>query len=462
MGLLETIMGLLPEVKAPDQKNLDFGTKFKWTLIILVAYYLLSLIPLNGLGGNALQQFTFFSTILGASFGSLITLGIGPIVTASIILQLLNGSGIIDFNLQTEEGKKRFQGWQKLLSIFFIVFEGIIFVASGGLSPSAGVSPAWIMIQLMIGGYLIMIMDEVVSKWGFGSGLSLFIAAGVSKELMIRLLSPLSQGGALAWPFGTEAPVGAVFAVVYAITSQTITDFLRQLVAIVMTFVVFAIAVYAMAMKVEIPLSFGRARGYGVRWPLNFMYTSNIPVILIAALIANIQLAGQLLAQRGITWIGQFSGGQPVSGLATWLYPVHIIDAVITGTLTWVSVAQALVYMLIFALGSMVFAVFWVQSSGMDAKSLAKQIMDSGLQVPGFRRDPRVMERLLERYVMPLAVMGGLAIGVIAALADLSGALGSGTGILLSVMIVYQLYQEIAKQHQMDMHPLMKKFVEGS
>ncbi|MEM4756302.1 MAG: preprotein translocase subunit SecY, partial [Candidatus Woesearchaeota archaeon] len=186
MSLLDTILNNLPEVKAPKEQKLSFATKLKWTLIILILYYILSSIPLAGLGNNALETFEFLSVILGAEFGSIISLGIGPIVTASIVLQLLNGSGIVKFDLTSHEGKRRFQGIQKILAFFFIIFEAIIYVYMGGLTPAEGFSPWFLSLQLTIGGLMIMFFDEVVSKWGFGSGISLFIAAGVSKTLFIR------------------------------------------------------------------------------------------------------------------------------------------------------------------------------------------------------------------------------------------------------------------------------------
>lgn len=102
-----------------------------------------------------------------------------------------------------------------------------------------------------------------------------------------------------------------------------------------------------------------------------------------------------------------------------------------------------------------------MQTAGLDAKSQAKQIMASGLQIPGFRKDPRVLERMLNRYIWPLTVMGSIAVGLLASVADLTGALGSGTGILLTVMIIYRLYEEIAQQHMMDINPMMRKFLTG-
>ena len=95
----------------------------------------------------------------------------------------------------------------------------------------------------------------------------------------------------------------------------------------------------------------------------------------------------------------------------------------------------------------------------MDAGSQAKNIMASGLQIPGCRKDERVLESILSRYVMPLTIMGGLAIGLLAAIADLFGVLTSGTSILLAVTITYQLYQNVAQQHAVDMHPALRKMI---
>ena len=101
MAWFDNLLTNLPEVAHPTQKKLSFKEKLKWTGITLVLFFILGLIPLFGLGQNALQRFELLSIILGASFGSIISLGIGPIVTSSIVLQLLNGSGLIKFDLNT-------------------------------------------------------------------------------------------------------------------------------------------------------------------------------------------------------------------------------------------------------------------------------------------------------------------------------------------------------------------------
>ncbi len=462
MALLEKLVSYLPVVGGPQQKKLPFNVKLKWTLLILVLFYVLGLVPLFGLGENALQQFEFLSIILGASFGSIISLGIGPLVTASIVLQLLSGTGILKLDLNSPEGRKKFQGLQKVAGIFFIILEGSIYVLMGGLAPSAALvgTPLYtqlevlLIFQLLLGGILIMLMDEVISKWGFGSGISLFIVAGVAQQIFIRAFNFLPS------PTNPDIAAGAIPAIFQSISQGDLTTMALELAAIVSTILVFAICVYGQAMKVEIPLSFGRVRGYGMRWPLNFFYTSNIPVILVAALLANIQLFAQLLQRWGHPLFGTFNGATPVSGLVYWLNHPNLVNSVITGSLTWTQVGQSLVYILIMMLGSILFSTFWVQTAGMDAKSQARQILASGLQIPGFRRDERVLEKVLNRYIWPLTIVGGASIGLLAALADLTGALSRGTGILLAVMIVYKMYEEIAKQHMMDMNPGLKKFME--
>ncbi len=476
MSVWQSILSNLPEVVGPTQKRLSFKEKLKWTLIILIIFFVLGLLPLFGLGQNALQRFEYLSIILAANFGSIISLGIGPIVTASIVLQLLNGSGIVKFDLTSPEGKRTFQGVQKLLAIFFIIFEAAIYVLMGGLSPEgfAGVvtkgMPIYNVLQLLLifqltlGGLMILFMDEVVSKWGFGSGISLFIAAGVSQSIFVQTFNWLPGPSGVA---GITYSAGAIPALFQALAAGDPTTAFIKIAALLSTALVFVIAVYAQAMKVEIPLSFGRVRGHGIRWPLSFIYTSNIPVILVAALMANLQLWGRLLQNWGLPILGRFSevSGQPISGLIYWIQSPNIVRTIIEqGTIFIGSniYLQALVYVSFMIIGAVIFSIFWVQTSGMDAKSQAKQMMSSGLQIPGFRRDERVLERLLDRYIWPLTVMGGLTVGFLAATADLTGALSRGTGILLTVMIIYKLYEEIAQQHMMDMNPMMRRFMGGS
>ena len=182
---LRKIFGFIPEVRKPEEKKLGFNVKLRWTLIVLAAFFILANIPLFGLSENALERFEYLAIILGTDFGSIISLGIGPIVMASIILQLLTGSGIVNIDTTTAEGKRFFQGVQKLLVFFFIIFEALVYVLMQGLQAMPGFAGI-VIFQLILGGIAIYYMSETCEKWGFGSGVSLFIAAGVSWRLFTQ------------------------------------------------------------------------------------------------------------------------------------------------------------------------------------------------------------------------------------------------------------------------------------
>jgi len=455
------IFGFIPEVRKPDEKKLAFNVKLKWTLIVLVVFFILANVSLYGLSNNALERFKYLAIILGTDFGSIISLGIGPIVMASIILQLLTGSGILNINTSDAEGKKFFQGIQKLLVFFFIIFEACVYVLMKGLEAMPGFV-GLVIFQLILGGIAIYYMNELCEKWGFGSGVSIFIAAGASWHLFTSAFQFINQQGKnCLFDFRDTACSGKVLVLFQSIINKYPVEFTSALGAILATILIFLLVVWAQSLKVEIPLSFGRIRGYAIKWPLSFFYASVIPVILTAALVANIQLFGGLLENWAghPTFLGHFSNGQAISGFAFWLGHTNLLELVIRGGFLPRYLLQALTHIIFYAGLATLFSVFWVKTSGMGAREQAQKISASGLQISGFRQDVRILESVLDRYIMPLTVMGGAAIGLLAAATDLLGALSSGTAILLVIMIMYQFYQKIAEQHMTDMNPAMRKFM---
>ncbi|MDY6769063.1 MAG: preprotein translocase subunit SecY [Candidatus Nanohaloarchaea archaeon] len=475
MSLLVTLSEYLPAVRRPD-RDLSFREKLTWTGIVLLLYYVMSEILIYGASSQQLAQFQQLQTILGSQIGTLITLGIGPIVSASIILQLLVGADILPWDTNTQEGRTKFQGTQKLLSYLFAVFEAFAFVGMGAITPAqAGIIPFFVVVtQVALGGSFIILMDEIISKWGFGSGVSLFILAGVSKTILIATLSPFTSSVPPNLWFAAEAagqgPSGVLLQIVTG-NLQTV-----GIIGLLSTLVIFLVAVYAQAMRVEIPLTFGNVRGFGQKWPLKFIYTNVIPVIFVGALLSNFQLIASLMTQRGIELsingfyiVGKYSGAA-IPSADTLIYyfsaPTGIITNIVNSITTLSlqippsQIVQTIVYTSFYMVGSAIFSIFWMRTSGQDPKSVAEQIADIGMKVPGHRKDTRVIEKILDRYIPPLAVLGGAFVGFLAAVANFTNAFGTGTGILLAVMISYQLYEELAKKHMEEMHPAFRKFMQ--
>ncbi len=476
MSLLVTLSEYLPAVKRPD-RDLSFREKLTWTGITLFLYYVMSEVVIYGASSEQLAQFQQLQTILGSQIGTLITLGIGPIVSASIILQLLVGADILPWDTNTSEGRAKFQGTQKLLSYAFAIFEAFAFVGMGAITPASGAGPLlflFVVFQVALGGSLIILMDEIISKWGFGSGVSLFILAGVSKTILIATLSPFTSSVPTNLWFSAAAAGQAPAGVFMQLLSGNFQA--ASVIGLISTLAVFLVAVYAQAMRVEIPLTFGNVRGFGQKWPLKFVYTNVIPVIFVSALLSNLQLFISLLGNRnvqlsigGLNIVGKYTGASAPSA-DTLMYYFSAPNGLVTNIINSVStfslqiplsqMVQILTYTGFYVVGAAVFSIFWMRTSGQDPRSVAEQISDIGMKVPGHRKDTRVIEKILDRYIPPLAVLGGAFVGFLAAVANYTNAFGSGTGILLAVMIAYQLYEELAKKHMEEMHPAFRKFMQ--
>jgi preprotein translocase subunit SecY len=210
------------------------------------------------------------------------------------------------------------------------------------------------------------------------------------------------------------------------------------------------------------------------------IYASNIPVILMSALLANINMFAMLLWRAGDSipllggqwWIGKYNfaagstqavaGGawylSSPGGVNRWLLPILSGGDVMHGSIQYA--LKVVVYMTVLIVGSILFAKFWIETTNMGPSDVARQIQSSGMQIPGFRRDPRVLRKVLERYIPVVTVIGGFAVGALAGFADMVGTVGnaSGTGLLLTVGIIIRLYEDIAKEQAMEMHPVLRGF----
>jgi preprotein translocase subunit SecY len=484
MGWKETaepVLTRMPSVTRPEG-HVPFRRKLGWTAGVLVLYFFLTNIQLFGLdAGTQSDLFGRFRSILAGSQGSILQLGIGPIVTASIVLQLLGGADLLGLDTDDPRDQVLYQGLQKLLVVVMIVLTGAPMVFAGNFLPAdpavgqalgiglRGVQ-GLLFFQIAVGGILILFMDEIVSKWGVGSGVGLFIIAGVSQQLVGGLFSWEALGGTPGFFPTWFAILTGGQEIASPLTAEGIQALLLgqgQLLALVTTVLIFAIVVYAESVRVEIPLSHARVKGARGRFPVKLIYASVLPMILVRALQANIQFAGRILNStwnQMPVWLGQYSNGQPVSGFFYYLAPIQTRNDWmwwLAGTTAepWQILIRVSVDLGIMIIGGAIFAIFWVETTGMGPEATAQQIQNSGMQIPGFRRNPQVIEKVMERYIPQVTVIGGALVGLLAVGANMLGTIGqvSGTGLLLTVSITYKIYEEIAEEQLMEMHPMMRQ-----
>ncbi len=470
LSLFKPIGRVLPEIKKPERK-VSFNEKIFWTALVLVIFLVMTEIPLYGVAASAADQFGALRVIFASNRGTLMELGIGPIVTAGLILQLLAGSNIIKCDMSNSEDRGLFTSASKVFSIALTGIQAGAYIISGMYGSLAGPTIIVIFIQLLVAGIIVMLMDELVQKgWGLGSGISLFIMAGVAQNIIWSTLSPSSGlfvnqlsellGGHLTtsqWVFGTSSG-------------------LPSLLGFIATIVVFMVVIYFQGIRIELPMSYAGYKGFRSRYPIKLLYVSNLPVIFASALFANVYFFSQLLWSQfgrpapGTNWFFQIIGDynvttttaasgqvsssvQTVGGLAYYVTSPRNIIGVINAPL------QAFVYLGIITVFCAIFSLIWLEVGGLGPSKVAKQLMDSGMQIPGYRRSGRPIEAILKRYIPVVTVLGGIIVGLLAGLSDFFGAFGSGTGILLSVGIIYQYYELLMRERAAEMFPAFRRIL---
>ncbi len=455
LDLLQPIYTRLPEIKPPEVAP-PLKKKLMWSGLALLIFFIMGEITVFGLDSAKSGALVQLQQLLASNVGTLITAGIGPIVLASIILQLLVGGKIINIDLSNPADKARFSAMQKLFAIFLCFFEAAVYVFSGFLTPKTGFFFP-VILQVAFGSIVLLYLDEVVSKYGIGSGIGLFIAAGVSQTILWRIFHP---------PIPNVDPAGGILS--QFINSLSVGADFILLLPILFTLIVFFVVVYAEGMHVNIPITMGR-RGTGGRFPVKLLYVSNIPVILAIALFANIQLWAAMTPN--IPVVGKVLGGifelvatytTSQFGLFEDLLRSIGANGFIPGIAAMMPlIGQALIYIVILVIVCIIFGKFWVDMAGQGPVAVSEQLQKSGMYIPGFRRDRRIIQKILERYIPPITIIGSAFVGLLAGLADLTGALGSGTGILLTVGIVYRLYEELAREQIMESNVLLRKIMGG-
>jgi preprotein translocase SecY subunit len=464
LSLFKPLARVLPEIKVPERK-VGFNEKIFWTALVLIVYLVMTEIPLYGIASNIQEQFGALRVIFASNRGTLMELGIGPIVTAGLILQLLVGSSIIQADMSDPEDRGMFTVASKFFSILLTGIQASAYIISGMYGNTLpGTTTIVIFLQLLASGVIVMLLDELVQKgWGLGSGISLFIMAGVAQNILWQTFNP-----------GTGLFVGGLANLLQGQPSYQLSDWILgsgsypSLLGFIATIGTFLLIIYLEGIRVELPMTYAGYKGFRSRYPIKLLYVSNLPVIFASALFANVYFFSQLLWTQmgtpapGTNIIFQIIGDynrtdtgavQPVGGLAYYVTPPNNVISVAAEPL------RASVYLAILVAFCAVFSLIWLEVGGLGPDKVAKQLMDSGMQIPGYRRSSRPIQAILKRYIPVVTVLGGIIVGLIAGIADFLGVFGTGTGILLSVGIIYQYYELLMRERAAEMFPAFRRII---
>ena len=448
--IVEKAEPYLVQVPKP-KKKLSLPTRLIWCGMALLIYQVMGQTPLFGATAPQFDFLQFARVIFASQQGTLVELGIGPIVTAGLLMQLLKGSEILKFDFTKPDERGVFQTATKLVTYIVIVVESVVYAIAVYGPGIANPSVLYVIIgQLIAASVIIMFLDELIQKgWGLGSGISLFIMAGVAQQILWSLFSPLPAGdGSMIGvaPFMAQSFAQGDIANILFRSNQ-----LPSLFGLGITAGILLILVYTQAIKVEIPIVSTKYRGFSATYPIKLMYVSNIPVILASALTANAVFIGQMMwanfnprnANDLFNILAQFnptSPSTPIGGIVYYITPPRGIE------LAALDPVRAVAYVMFMIAIVVVFGRLWVELGGLSPKSAAKNLLDADVQVPGFRRSNQPVESLLAKYIPSVTIIGSAILGALAGLSDVLGVFGSGIGILLMVDILINYYQQLVRE----------------
>jgi len=462
LHLVRPFLSVLPEVVTADRK-VPFREKILYTAVALFIFLVCSQLPLYGIrSSSGSDPFYWARVIMASNRGTCMELGISPIVTSGLVMQLLAGSKIIEVDNAVKEDRALLNGAQKLLGVLITIGEAVAYVVSGmyGDVRDLGAGNAiLIIVQLFFAGIIVICLDELLQKgYGLGSGISLFIATNICENIIWKAFSPTTINTGRGAEF--EGAIIALFHLLITRTDKVRAlkeAFYRQnlpnVTNLLATVLVFLIVIYFQGFRVDLPVRSKRARGQQGSYPIKLFYTSNMPIILQSALVSNLYFISQLLFKRYgsnilVQLLGRWqeaeysSSGQliPVGGLVYYLSPPSSLSDVAANPL------HAVFYLTFMLTACALFSKTWIEVSGSSAKDVAKQLKEQQMFMQGHRESS--LQKELNRYIPTAAAFGGMCIGALTVAADFLGAIGSGTGILLAVTIIYQ-YSEMFDKERM-------------
>lgn len=456
--IFSPVLKFLPEVSKP-KKKVRLQERVFYTVMSLFIYLVMCQIPVYGIEyATGADPIYWMRVIMASTHGTLMELGITPLVTTSLVMQLLAGIGALKTGDSPKE-QALFDGAQKFVGLCMTLIQAVLYVMMGMYGPIREIGmPIAIMIilQLFLAGVICILLDELLQKGhGLGSGTSLFIATNICETVLWKSFSPST----ITTHKGTEFE-GAIIALFHMLLTKE--DKLRALqeglyrsgmpniTNLMATAVIFVIVIFFQGWKTELTIKPKQVKGSDQSYPIKLFYTSNMPIILQSSLLSNFFMLSQMLHQRFgdniiVNIVGRWTTPEytssriPIGGLVYYISPPGTISDMVADPI------HSFTYVSFMLLSCAFFSYIWISISGSSSKDVAQKLLQNGMVIKG-HETPKSMEQHLEKYIPISAAFGGMCIGALTLFADLLGALGSGTGILLAVTIIHQYYEVFLKE----------------
>lgn len=476
LDFVEFFLPILPEVEFPVE-NISIDEKIVYTVAGGIIF-LLSQLPIYGLVSDAYLKindpFYFQRTIFAMEKGTLLELGLLPILTSAFVWQLGAGLKLINVNLSLRSDRELFQSGQKLTSFALAIVYGAGFIFSGyynnvikGFNTFNGDSVpistlVLIFLQIVTMSFLTTLMVEIFDKgYSFGSGILCFIALQVATNLIRDLigLEIVSLPNSNKFEsYGAAVNFIKNFKInLKGLNYNVLNSFTRsQLPNLTQFYIVLATVLFLIGIqnyRIELPIRSTKVRGMNNVFPIRLFYTGALPILFAFTVLANLQVFGYFTStllrdysQLAASIIGTWSLDKSsfnlnlTSGILYFLTPSKTLGQTLLSPLRSIAYGLAIIAL------STWFADKWSKISGSSPKDISKQFKDQGISISG-KRDISITKEL-SRVIPVASVSGAFVLAVLALVGEYLGGLGKGVGAIIGVCGAFGVLEEFMIEYQ--------------
>jgi protein transport protein SEC61 subunit alpha len=457
LHMIKPLLSFIPDVVQPS-RQITFQEKFIWTTLAILIYMIASQVPLFGIiASEQADPFYWMRMMMASNRGTLMDLGISPVVTASMIMQFFTTSELIKVDFGIKEDKILHGAATRLISLIMTLGQAIVQVCTGfyGQPKDLGLTYCILLIlQLTFSGIIIILLDELLQKgYGLGNGVNLFIAANVCENIVWKAFSPkvfftgrgIEFEGSIIAFFHLLFVRNNKFAALYEVFFR---QNLPNLFSFASTVILFVFVIYLQGLRVELTTESTQVRGQTGKYPIKLLYTSTMPIIIQNYIVSHFCTISRLLYKWYPTnkfvralgiWDTVGTGRMhPLKGISYYIFPPEsVFDA-------YHKPFYFLVYITMTFVSCSILSRAWIDVSDSTPAQAANQLKRNRMTLKGVRESN--VQSVFARYIPTAALLGGFFTSLVVLLSNLLDTIGSGTNVFLATSIIYQYLELFAKE----------------
>lgn len=471
--MVKFFLPILPEVEVPDE-NVTLDEKIVFTVASGIIF-LFGQLPLYGLGPDAAQHirdpFYLFRSVFAMEKGTLLELGLLPVITSAFLWQLAAGLRLIKVNLALRSERELFQSGQKLTSFALSIVYTAGLIATGYFAPAlrnaTGLEDAFpvttyvlIFLQVFVMSVIMTLLVEVFDKgYGFGSGILCFVALQAASDLVKNTMGLEIVQLANSNKFES---MGALMNLIRNFSfrnfgKSVLNSFTReQLPNLTQVYVTLATLLAVVALhnfRIELPIRSNRARAMNNVFPIRLLYTGALPLAFAYTVLTNAQVLGYIASHLlesyspvASSLIGKWTSDYSSSNLKIQSGALYFLTPPTSLWNTVVSPLKTIAFTLSVVVLSAWFANLWSAISGSSPKDISKQFKEQGISIAG-KRDISITKEL-SRVIPVASVSGATLLGLIAVGGEVLGGAGKGVATIVGVSAAFGVLEEFMMEYQ--------------